>query len=57
MLFDDLAADDWRKEIMDYLKDPLQRVPRKIRHKPLKYILLEEDLYYLTIDGVKKKPN
>jgi len=51
-LFEDLVADDWRKEIMDYLKDPSQRVSRKIRYKALKYVLLDEDLYYRTIDGV-----
>ena len=37
---------------MDYLKDPSQRVPRKIRYKALKYVLLDEDLYYRAIDGV-----
>ena len=51
-MFEDLVADDWRKEIMDYLKDPSQRVSRKIRYKALKYVLLDEDLYYRTIDGV-----
>ena len=45
-------ADDWRKEIMDYLKDPSQRVSKKIRYKALKYVLLDEDLYYRAIDGV-----
>ena len=37
---------------MDYLKDPSQRVSRKIRYKALKYVLLDEDLYYRAIDGV-----
>jgi hypothetical protein len=27
------AADDWRKEIVDYLKDPSQWVSRKVRYK------------------------
>ena len=52
ILFEDLVADDWRKEIMDYLKDPSQRVSIKIWYKALKYVLLDEDLYYRTIDGV-----
>ena len=39
----ELTADDWRKEIIDYLKDLF------------KYVLLEEDLYYRTIDGVLLK--
>ena len=48
----ELTADDWRKEIIDYLKDPSKKVNRKIRFQAIKYVLLEEDLYYQTIDGV-----
>ena len=48
----ELAADDWRKEIVDYLKDPFKKVDRKIRFQAIKYLLLEEELYYRTIDGV-----
>ena len=51
----ELAADDWRKEIIDYLKDPSKKVDRKIRFQAIKYVLLEEDLYYRTIDGVLLK--
>ena len=50
-----LTADDWRKEIVDYLKDPSKKVDRKIRFQALKYVLLEGDLYYRTIDGVLLK--
>ena len=48
----ELAADDWRKGIVDYLKDPSKKVDRKIRFQAIKYLLLEEELYYRTIDGV-----
>src|SRR6185369_10674342 len=51
----ELTADDWRKEIIDYLKDPSKKVNRKIRFQVIKYVLLEEDLYYRTIDGVLLK--
>ena len=51
----ELTADDWRKEIIDYLKDPSKRVNRKIRFQTIKYVLLEEDLYYRTIDVVLLK--
>ena len=51
----ELIADDWRKEIIDYLKDPSKKVNRKIRFQVIKYVLLEEDLYYRTIDGVLLK--
>ena len=51
----ELTADDWRKEIVDYLKDPSKKVDIKIRFRAIKYVLLEEDLYYRTIDGVLLK--
>ena len=51
----ELTADDWRKEIIDYLKDPSKKVNRKIRFQAIKYVLLEEDLYYWIIDGVLLK--
>jgi len=49
------SADDWRKEIIDYLKDPSRKVERCIRFQATKYVLLEEELYYHTIDGVLLK--
>ena len=51
----ELTADDWRKEIVDYLKDPSKKVDIKIRFQAIKYVLLEEDLYYRTIGGVLLK--
>ena len=57
----ELTADDWRKEIIDYLKDPSKEVNRKIRFQAIKYVLLEGDLYYRTMMGfcsnalIKKK--
>jgi len=49
------SADDWRKKIIDYLKDPSKKVERCVRFQATKYILLEEELYYLTIDIVLLK--
>jgi len=48
----ELAADDWRKEIAGYLKDPSKKVDRKIRFQATKYVLLKGELYYRTIDEV-----
>jgi ribonuclease HI len=48
----DLAEDDWRKEIADYLKDPSRKVSRKLRYKAIKFVLLDERLYYKSMDGV-----
>nr|CAE01655.2 OSJNBb0043H09.6 [Oryza sativa Japonica Group] len=38
-----------------YLKDPSQSASRKLRYKALKYALLDDELYYRTIDGVLLK--
>ncbi|WP_263303291.1 reverse transcriptase-like protein, partial [Escherichia coli] len=51
----ELAANDWRKEIADYLKDPSKKVDRRVRFHATKYVLLEDDLFYRTIDGVLLK--
>jgi len=38
-----LTADECRKEIVDYLKDPSKKVDIKIRFQAIKYVLLEEN--------------
>jgi undecaprenyl pyrophosphate synthase len=48
----ELSNKDWRKEITDYLKDPSKKVDKKLRYKAIKYVLLEDELYNHTIDGV-----
>jgi hypothetical protein len=50
-----LSTGDWRKEIMDYLKDPSKKVDKPLRYRAIKYILLEDELYDHTIDGVLLK--
>ena len=47
-----IGADDWRKEIFDYLRDPSKKVERRVRFRATKYVLLEDELYYRTIDGI-----
>jgi hypothetical protein len=37
---------------VNYLRNPSQEVSRKLKYKSIKYILLDEQLYYKTIDGV-----
>jgi hypothetical protein len=48
----DLAEDDWRKEIPDYLENPSRKVSRKLRYKAIKFVLLDGRLYYKSLDGV-----
>jgi len=50
-----ISADDWRKEIVDYLKDPSKKVERRVRFQATMYVLLEDELYYRTIDGILLK--
>jgi ribonuclease HI len=48
----DLAEDDWRKEIVGYLRDPSRKVSRKLRYKAIKFVLLDNNLFYKSLDGV-----
>jgi hypothetical protein len=41
----DLAEDDLRKEIVDYLENPSRKVSRKLRYKAIKFVLLNGCLY------------
>jgi hypothetical protein len=45
---------DWRKDIIEYLKNPSQ-VSRKLRYKALKFVLVDDQLYHRTVDGVLLK--
>jgi ribonuclease HI len=48
----DLAEDDWRKEIVDYLENPSRKVSRKLRYTTIKFVLLDGHLFYKLLDGV-----
>jgi hypothetical protein len=48
----DLAEDDWREEIVDYLENPSRKVSRKLRYKAIKFVLLDGRLFYKSLDGV-----
>nr|AAS01936.1 retrotransposon protein, putative, unclassified [Oryza sativa Japonica Group]ABF96961.1 retrotransposon protein, putative, unclassified [Oryza sativa Japonica Group] len=50
-----MIADDWRYDVHRYLSNPSQSASRKLRYKALKYTLLDDELYYRTIDGVLLK--
>jgi hypothetical protein len=51
----ELTVECWRKEIIDYLKNPSKKVDKQLKYKAIKYVLLEEELYYHIIDGVLLK--
>jgi len=55
VLSEDQLVDDWRSEIANYLKNPSQKVSRKLRYKALKFVVLDDQLYCKSIDGVLLK--
>ena len=55
VLNSETSNDNWRVEIADYLRNPSQKVARKLRYKSTKYVLLDDQLYYKTVDGVLLK--
>ena len=55
ILSSETLTNDWRVEIADYLKNPSQKVTRKLRYKSTKYVLLDDKLYYKIVDGVLLK--
>ena len=50
ILSNETLDNDWRVEIVDYLRDPSRKVTKKLRYKSTKYILLDDQLYYKTIN-------
>ena len=55
MLSSETLTNDSRVEIADYLKNPSQKVTRRLRYKLTKYVLLDDQLYYKTVNGVLLK--
>ena len=55
ILSGETLTNDWRVKIADYLKNPSQKITRKLRYKSIKYVLLDDQLYYKTVDGVLLK--
>jgi hypothetical protein len=50
-----LETGDWRADIFNYLKDLAQGAPRKIQHKAMKYVLIGDDMFYRTLEGLLLK--
>ena len=55
VLSSETSSNDWRIEIADYLRNPTRKVTRKLRYKSAKYVLLNNQLYYKTVDEVLLK--
>jgi hypothetical protein len=50
-----LELGDWRVDIFNYLKDPAQGAPKRIRYKAIKYVLIGDDMFYRTLEGLLLK--
>jgi hypothetical protein len=50
-----LETGDWRADIFNYFKDPARGAPRKIQHKAMKYVLIGDDMFYRTLEGLLLK--
>jgi hypothetical protein len=40
------------EKIVDYLENPSRKVSRKLRYKAIKFVFLDERLFYKSLDGV-----
>ncbi|KAK2428854.1 hypothetical protein QL285_027339 [Trifolium repens] len=52
---DNLSDEDWRKPIVEYLRNPTGNVDRKIKYRALSYIIFENDLFKKTSEGILLK--
>jgi ribonuclease HI len=50
-----LETGDWRVDIFNYLKDPAQGAPKRIRYKAIMYVLIGDDMFYRTLEGLLLK--
>jgi ribonuclease HI len=50
-----LETGDWRADIFNYLKDLARGAPRRIRYKAMKYVLIGDDMFYKTLEGLLLK--
>jgi ribonuclease HI len=50
-----LETGDWRADIFNYLKDPSRVAPKRLRYKAMKYILIGDDMFYRTLEGLLLK--
>jgi ribonuclease HI len=46
---------DWRADIFNYLKDSAQGALKRIRYKAMRYILIGDDMFYRTSEGLLLK--
>jgi hypothetical protein len=50
-----LDQGDWRADIFNYLNDSARGAPKRIRYKAMRYILIEDDMFHRTLEGLLLK--
>jgi hypothetical protein len=50
-----LDQGDWRADIFNYLKDSARGAPKMICYKAMKYVLILDDMFYRTSEGLLLK--
>jgi ribonuclease HI len=50
-----LDQGDWRADIFNYLKDSAWGAPKRIRYKAMRYVLIGDDMFYRTLEGLLLK--
>jgi hypothetical protein len=50
-----LETRDWGADIFNYLTYPARGAPRKIRHRAMKYVLIGDNMFYRTLEGLLLK--
>jgi hypothetical protein len=50
-----LDQGDWRADIFNYLKDSAQGASKRIRYKAMRYVLIGDDMFYRTLEGLLLK--
>ncbi|PNY14157.1 retrotransposon protein putative unclassified [Trifolium pratense] len=54
-VIDNLLDGDWRKPIADYLENPIGSTPRNIKYKASNYVIIGNELFKKTLEGVLLK--
>ena len=52
---DDEGESDWRKPLVDYLRNLVGSTNRKIKYRALSYVLVNDELFKKTVEGVLLK--
>jgi hypothetical protein len=47
-----IAEEDWKKGLIEYIKDPSSTQNRKVKHQALKYTIIDGKLFHRSAEGL-----